>query len=388
MRFETRAIDPPPVDPVLHDPEAAWVSPQCSLWGWGRAAGFDPAGDRFGSARRWFTDLVAEAEVDDPLSQGGSGPVAFASLTFAPGALGSVMVIPAVVVGRRHGEWWMTRVDGADVDLGAPVAEWPTWDRARYAGSTLPDLLWMEAVVAALDRIGAGEVEKVVLARDYAVWSRTPFHPPRLLTHLQERFPDCHVFRVAGLIGASPELLARRSGRRVESMVLAGSAATAAALLGSEKDRWEHALSVGAVRETLTPICSDLEHPAEPEVLTLANVHHLATGFTGTQHRDLDALELVERLHPTAAVAGVPTNKAMALIAELEGMDRGRYAGPVGWMDARGDGEYAIALRCAEVSGARARLFAGAGIVSGSLPEAELDETRLKLSAMMGALAD
>lgn len=213
---------------------------------------------------------------------------------------------------------------------------------------------------------------------------------------LISRFPGCHVFRVADLVGASPELLVRRTAERMDSLVLAGSApsfvdedqATSAArtLMDSDKDRWEHELAVRSVRDPLVGIGAEVDVRDTPEILRLANVQHLATAVTATVPAGWDALHLAELLHPTAAVGGTPTDAAVRVIEELEGMDRGRYAGPVGWMDGRGDGEFAIALRCAELSGARARLFAGAGIVAGSLPEAELDETRLKLGAMMGAL--
>lgn len=197
-------------------------------------------------------------------------------------------------------------------------------------------------------------------------------------------------------MGASPELLVRRSGDRFQSLVLAGSApsftdpardaAAASRLLESDKDRWEHELAVRSVREAMAPLSDNLDIADQPDILRLDNVQHLATTVSARISSGHDALTLTAALHPTAAVGGTPTAAAVDTIAELEGMDRGRYTGPVGWADARGDGEFAIALRCAEISGARARLFAGAGIVAESLPEAELDETRIKLAAMMGAL--
>lgn len=260
----------------------------------------------------------------------------------------------------------------------------------------MPDLLWLEAVAKSIREIERGTVDKVVLARDYAVWSRQPFHRGHLLHRLRSRFPSCYVFQVADLMGASPELLARRTAEQLESLVLAGTAPVfddpdadakaAADLLDSPKDRWEHELAVGSVHEALADAGIPARATAEPEVLRLDNVRHLATRVSARVPAHFDTLTAAEALHPTAAVGGTPTGAALELIERLEGMDRGRYAGPVGWTDGRGDGEVAIALRCAEISGARARLFAGAGIVAGSLPEAELEETRLKLGAMMGAL--
>ena len=394
MKFVTRPADPLD-DPLGLDPTSVWMSPQVSLWGWGEAARFGPGpgADRIDVIRRAFADLITDAEVDDSVGLGGTGPIMLASTTFADGSAGSVAVVPNVIVGRRGEDWWMTSADQAPLPVAAHE---PPTDRARYAGSSMPDVLWLEAVAEAVRRIDEGVLDKVVLARDYAVWSREQFHSPRLLRHLHSRFPGCLIFRVAELIGASPELLVRRRGRHLESLILAGSAPSfsdheadakaGAALLASKKDLWEHELAVQSVRAALAPITSSLEMPDDPTVFRLENVQHLATPVSAETADNPDAMAVAGTLHPTAAVGGTPTAAALELIAEIEGMDRGRYAGPVGWMDARGDGEFAIALRCAELSGARARLFAGAGIVTGSLPEAELEETRIKLQAMMGAL--
>lgn len=303
------------------------------------------------------------------------GAVAFVSLTFDPRSHGSVLTIPEELV---------TEPAAA---ARRPVEE----DRIRFAGSSMPDLHWLEAVAEAVTRIRDGRLEKVVLARDHAVWSRVPFDPRLLTRRLAERFPSCWTFLVDGLVGATPELLVRRRGRSVESLVLAGSAApgpeAAEQLLRSKKDRGEHELAVRSVRDVLAGRCAALRVDDEPWLLELDNVQHLATRFTGTLDAPATALDLAAALHPTAAVGGVPTGVAVDTIRELEGMDRGRYGGPVGWVDGDGDGEFGIALRCAELSGARARLFAGAGIVADSLPEAELEETRLKLDAVLSALS-
>lgn len=396
MRFTTRPI-PSLDDPLALAPDTVWMSPDVSLWGWGEATRLHPGlgSARITAVRKDWSRLVDGAEIVDPIGRPGSGPVVFASVTFAGGSDGSVGIVPEVLVARSGDDWWMTAVDGAELPT-IRAGTGPPSDRARYAGSSVPDVKWLEAVAVAVDRIESGILEKVVLARDYAVWSREPFHPPGLLRHLYDRFPGCHVFRVADLVGASPELLVRRRHSRFESLVLAGSApsfsdpqadrAAATALLESKKDQWEHELAVRSVRESLTATEVDADFENHPDVLRLDNVQHLATRVTGRIPPQIDVLSLVDALHPTAAVGGNPTDDALELIDELEGMDRGRYAGPVGWTDSRGDGEFAIALRCAELSGARARLFAGAGIVTGSLPEAELEETRLKLQAMMGAL--
>jgi menaquinone-specific isochorismate synthase len=221
------------------------------------------------------------------------------------------------------------------------------------------------------------------------------------LRRLAGRFPDCWTFAVDGLLGATPELLLRRTGRELSARVLAGTAPRgagadddrlAAALLGSAKDRAEHELAVDSLVLALEPYCTTLTAPPEPELLTLANVRHLATDVVGRQRASgprgrAGLLDLIGAVHPTAAVCGTPTADAAAVITELEGMDRGRYAGPVGWLDARGNGEFGLALRCAELIGDDgARLFAGCGIVAGSDPAAELAETQAKFAAFQAAL--
>lgn len=399
MRIHTFEV-PGPLPLLDHDPELVWMSPGHALAGFGVAARFEPGvgPHRFKRAGEAFTAWLENQDLVDDLP--GGGPVALGSFTFDSSSPGSTLVVPRVTLGRRGNCWWVTAVDGADhhpLLHPAGTSDRPA-DRPRYAGSSMPDVLWLDAVAATLAEIDAGRVDKVVLARDYAVWSRVPFDRRRLLRRLAERFPSCFTFLVDGLVGASPELLLRKHGMEIESVVLAGSSRRSAdpaedeqlgkALLASEKDHREHEPAAASVRRVLAEVCQRLESNREPELLTLANVMHLATRFGGRLSNPLSALELVERLHPTAAVGGQPTGKALDLIKALEGMDRGRYAGPVGWIDRRGDGEWAIALRCAELSGARARLFAGAGLVAGSLPEDELEETRVKLLAMQEALED
>jgi menaquinone-specific isochorismate synthase len=386
-----------PVDLLARRPDLVWISPVTSIYGWGEAlrlaAGFGP--NRFGRAEQGFADWSAAAELVNPGSL--AGPVAFASFTFDVRSAGSVLLVPAAAI-VRHGDMWHSiTVDGAEPgappDQSGVAPRQP--DRPRYAGASIPDVQWLEAVATAIGLIDQGEAEKVVLARDYALWSKTPFDPIRLLDRLADRFPACFVFRVDGLIGASPELLVRRQGRSISSQTLAGSAPRSddqaederlgKELLTSDKDLREHASAIASVGRVLGELCELLEREAEPTLVKLANVQHLGTRFEGKLIGSMSALELAGRLHPTAAVGGTPTSVATDLIRRLEHMDRGRYAGPVGWIDAGGDGELAIALRCAELSGARARLFAGAGIVAGSLPEAELEETRIKLLAMQSA---
>ena len=389
----TRRVDSPAVDPLHNRPDLVWMSPDRSVFGWGEALRFAPGfgPERFTRAEEGFALWAGECELDGPLS-----PVAFASFTFDDRSPGSVLVVPRVALVHGPDGWYSIEVGGAQLAdaLHRPERSVAP-DRPRYAGASIPDVQWLEAVAETIELIEAGTAEKVVLARDYALWSKTPFDPIRLLTRLEERFPDCHVFRVDGLVGASPELLIRRDGRAVSSQALAGSAARSEdpsederlgkELLSSDKDLREHASAAASVGRVLGELCDRLTREATPSLFRLANVQHLATRFEGRLGEPLSAMAVAGRLHPTAAVGGTPTPTAIDVIRRLERMDRGRYAGPVGVVNSEGDGEFAIALRCAEISGARARLFAGAGIVAGSLPESELEETRIKLLAMQSA---
>jgi menaquinone-specific isochorismate synthase len=379
----------------------AWVRRGEGLVGWGVAARLDPGPGtgRFARAEDRLRELILDADTDDTVRVPGTGVVALGAFTFDADAAGSALVVPRVVVGRRAGTTWLTTIDPEGTPpapgpaSGPPVA--PARDRPRFAGSSQPDVRWLESVATAVDRLRDGQLDKVVLARDHAIWSQETFDPLDLARRLTARFPSCHTFVVEGLVGATPELLLARDRDRITSRVLAGTtarsddeaedAALGAALLASSKDRHEHRLAADSVREVLAPRCPDLRHEPEPRLLRLDNVQHLATVFSGHLAEPASVLEVVAELHPTAAVGGTPRERALAVIDELEGMDRGRYAAPVGWIDAAGDGEWGIALRCAELAGARARLFAGVGVVAASLPEDELEETRLKLLAMQSA---
>ena len=253
-----------------------------------------------------------------------------------------------------------------------------------------------DAVAAAVGRIASGALQKVVLARDVFATAGGPIDARILLRRLAARYPDCFTFACANLVGATPELLVRRVGREITALILGGTsprgatpaedAELGAALLASAKNTEEHAYAVASVRDALAPLCADLDIPSRPSLLKLANVHHLGTAVSGTLATDRSVLSLAGALHPPAAVCGTPAEAALELIRELEHMERGRYAGPVGWVDANGNGEFGIALRCAELDGRRARLFAGCGIVTDSDPAAEVAETEVKFLPMRQSL--
>ncbi|MGN6598874.1 MAG: isochorismate synthase [Actinomycetes bacterium] len=393
----------------------AWVRHGQGLVGWGEVARLETSGpDRFAEAEAWWRDLVAHAVVRDEVGAASSGPIAFGSFSFLDSGR-SLLVVPQVVVGRSpagsDGQGrrlpditWMTTID---VDGGLPAAaELPTVTAPRapldlrFADGALPPAAWEARVGEAVRRIVVGEVDKVVLARDLEARSAEPLDVRWLLQRLSTRYPSCWSFSVDGLVGATPEMLVRLERGLVTSRVLAGTikrtgddtadAASAGRLARSSKDLEEHEYAVRSVADALAPYCSSRNVPESPFVLHLPNVMHLATDVAGVAAPGVTSLTLAAALHPSAAVCGTPTDAARRLICELEGMDRGRYAGPVGWMSASGDGEWGIALRSGQVEPddpSRIRLFAGCGIVAGSDPAAELAESNAKLVPMRDALA-
>jgi menaquinone-specific isochorismate synthase len=257
---------------------------------------------------------------------------------------------------------------------------------------------WCDLVSDATDAIDAGAFEKVVLARAVEVSANRPIVIADVVRRLQNLYPSCTTYSIDGFVGASPELLISKHGSDVVSYPLAGTtarvgdpdadAAAGAALLASEKDRAEHRLTVDGVVAALSAWCDSISVPEGPSVVALRNVTHLGTRITGTldETTPVSVLELVAALHPTAAVGGQPSMQALRWLAQHERLDRGRYAGPVGWVNAAGDGEWWVGIRSAEIDDTRAVLRAGCGIVAGSDPMSELMESQLKLQALLAAL--
>jgi menaquinone-specific isochorismate synthase len=375
----------------------SWVRRGQGLVGWGEAARLEVSGpDRFARAAEWWREVASGWSVEDELGLPGCGPVAFGSFAFDDdGATSSVLVVPEVLVGRRDNSTWLTTIGGRSAPTSVlHGVEAPRG--LRYSGGTISVTAFRQAVEVAVSRIRSGALDKVVLAHDLVARADDDIDARFVLRGLADRYPDCWTFAVDGLVGATPELLVRRSGAEVLSRVLAGTAPRGAdaaddeslrtGLLRSAKDIEEHRYAVESVTSLLTPHCADLSVPTAPYVLELPNVCHLASDVTGRLRDGADALALAGALHPTAAVGGTPTEVAMQLRRDLEPMDRGRYAGPVGWVDARGDGEWGIALRCARLDGRSARLFAGCGIVADSDPGAEVLEAQTKFVPMRDAL--
>jgi menaquinone-specific isochorismate synthase len=348
-------------------------------------------------------EALAAIKVEDDVIGPGTGPLALGALPFDRRRRGE-LIVPSVVVGAdAAGRRWLTTVSA--------VGELPSVEAGTL--TTLPEIDppdrfslvsvrshtdWRDVVAAAVDAIRAGRLHKVVLAREVLVEANRPFVPADILRRLHALYPSCMVFGMAGFVGASPELLVSRSGRQVASHPLAGTVPRSGdpaaddrlvfAMLASDKERHEHRLVVNAVAGALSPLCSRLEVPDVPSIVSLRNVSHLGTRLRGelAGREPLSALELVARLHPTPAVAGTPTADAVAYLEAVEGFDRRSYAGAVGWMNASGDGDWAVGIRSAELDRDRARLVAGVGLVADSDPDSELAETQLKLQALLSAV--
>jgi isochorismate synthase len=335
-----------------------------------------------------------DVDVDDEVEGPGTGPVAFGALPFqGDGSL----VVPSLVVGTTDdGRRWVTTIGDGDVDLLADDPPRPT-PSAFTVRPGRPPQAWMQSVQHAVDEMRADDYQKVVLAREVFVEADDDIDVLQVLRRLRAAYPAAFVFHVDGFLGASPELLVSRAGDVVRSHPMAGTtprtgdpdadAKAAAALLASTKDRAEHQITIDTVLDALLPFCSYVDSEPEPSIVSLANVQHLASMCEGRlSSPPASVLTLVGALHPTPAVCGFPRAEALAAIARLEGFDRGRYAGTVGWVDRHGNGRFAVSIRCAEVTGPSARLFAGNGIVADSEPDLELQETRAKLNALLSAL--
>ena len=384
----------------------AWINGlannQIGIVGWGEVARSSFNGpERFSRAQRWWSQQCS--------SSTGNEPIAFASFAFDKDPGTSVLVIPEVAVTRNQNGTQLTitsniaisdsHLSGVISEINRPHVVAQGINNVTWLPGSRPVSEWQLAVDNAVARINSGELDKVVLARDIVAQLDQPIHIGALLIRLNESFPECWTFCVDGLVGATPELLIRRDGEHVTSRVLAGTmrrsrdtdrdGQLAAELLDSDKDQEEHVYAVESVAAALATHCTDLNVPNRPFILRLANVQHLATDVTGELVDAAPALALAASLHPTAAVCGTPTERASHVIRELEGMNRGRYSAPVGWLAANGDGEFGIALRCALIETEdrkTLRLFAGCGIVAGSTGESEVAESQAKFAAMKSAL--
>ncbi len=406
-----------------------WIRRGQGLVGLGEAARFTGTGpDRFADAEQWWRDVLAAARVTDPLRLPGTGAAAFGSFAFSKtSAHASTLIVPSLLVGFRDGTAWLTQLtmNGAAPTAGdahrqlraflAPASgEFTTAGPGSARTVTgvveagaLDEAAWKESVAAGVAAIATGGLdhaglEKIVLARDVVARLAAPVCRVSILQRLSAQYSECWTYGVDGLVGATPEMLIKVDGDMAKARVLAGTLDredapdgvpdfAATVLAGSDKQRREHDFAVRSLTRQLAPFATDLSFPPEPFILELPNVWHLASDVHA-RLADNDghlptSLALVEALHPTAAVCGTPRESAGKLILELEHMDRGPYAGPVGWLDGAGNGEWGIALRGAVIEDpTTVRLYAGAGIVAASDPAAELAETWAKFRPMLQAL--
>ncbi|MEN8581491.1 isochorismate synthase [Burkholderia sp. RS01] len=429
---------------LVRDDVLCWTRREAGLVGFGEVARFTATGpERFLEADIWWRHLVIEAEITDHVECPGTGPVAFGSFAFSKvSAHESRLIVPEIVVGVRDGRTWLTQIKADDGELteagalaalagwlespapsGAPGAatpgrDMPGGDLPADAGAavvrpgpatletgSLSEADWMAAVAAGVAEIRTGRLEKLVLARDVVATVPEGVNAAEVLRQLAVRYRECWTYGVDGLVGATPEMLIQVEGRTAQARVLAGTLDRRDALgeaglpldyaervlAGSEKQRHEHEIAIQSLTTQLAPFSEAMNAHSEPFILELPNVWHLASDvkaeLTEVEGHVPTCLALINALHPTAAVCGTPTQVAGALIRKLEHLDRGPYAGPVGWLDAAGNGEWGIALRGAVIESPNTvRLYAGCGIVEGSHPEAELAETWAKFRPMLESL--
>lgn len=389
----------PLLDLLNSDAPLSWVRNGEGLVGWGVHATTTVSGkDRFEKARTWWHHQLETFAVANSVHGSGTGPVLFTSFSFDRNEE-SVLVIPKVIVGQKGAQSWITWIGDTPQPVLPESPAQHSQGTFTFGDGSINTSAWKERVAEAIKRVGSSKVDKVVLARDLVATSTQDIQTAPILKKLAAEYPSTWTFAVDGLVGATPELLLRLSRGMVTSRVLAGTIpktgndekdlALAASLARSSKDLEEHEYAVRSVADALEPFCSSTNVPESPFVLHLANVMHLATDVTGAlieSKQRLDAFSLLQSLHPSAAVCGTPRNIAFDIITEIEGMNRGRYAGPVGWIDASGDGELGIALRSGQITDREIRIFAGCGIVAGSSPEKELEESNAKMIAMRSAL--
>ncbi len=426
---------------LVRDDMLCWTRRGAGLVGFGEIARFTVTGpDRFLEADIWWRHLVLEAEITDAVECPGTGPVAFGSFAFSKASgHDSRLIVPEVVVGLLDGRAWLTQLTFDDGDLTeagahaalqrwldtaddgtataavepaggtgaepAPAAVEPAARKGSLSTGSLTETDWMAAVTAGVAEIRTGALEKLVLARDIVATVPDGVNAAEILRQLAVRYRECWTYGVDGLVGSTPEMLIQVEGRTAQARVLAGTLDRRDAegmagpgmefaervLAGSEKQRHEHDIAIQSLTTQLAPFSEAMTAHSEPFILELPNVWHLASDVKAelaeVEGHVPTCLALINALHPTAAVCGTPTTVAGALIRKLEHMDRGPYAGPVGWLDAAGNGEWGIALRGAVVEAPdTVRLYAGCGVVEGSVPEAELAETWAKFRPMLEAL--
>lgn len=384
---------------LLGSNSSAFIYEKQGLIGWGEELRLETTGsNRVLELDGLWKDLVAEAEITDEVNLSGSGLISFGSIAFSDNsATTSVLVIPKVVVGKQGETLWLTTINIAEADALNLINLGSSFTSVSFEpGQITPDQYKLN-VDRALEVIDSGVIEKVVLARDLSASVGTAFNINPAIRKLEKKFDSCYIYSVDGMFGASPELLVKVSHSEFSARVLAGTAgrgtdpgvdqAIGAALNESPKNRAEHKFAIDSLVASLSEFTKEITVDSEPFSIALPNLWHLASDVKAMLSSDATSLQVVDALHPSAAVAGTPRDKALEVIEEIENVDRGRYAGPVGWLGADGDGVWAIALRGAQLSNGRLTAFAGCGIVAGSDAQAELDEAILKFKPIVDSLS-
>ncbi len=362
--------------------------------GIGEQARFEATGaERFQQLAKQFSEFSKEIQIIGSVDSSASSINAMVAISFSPQSeYSSVLIVPKTLLVKRQEKAW---VASFEKDFSWPEVEQPTDTKLEFKQASQTQAGFIDSVEKALEQIDDGEISKVVLARDLVAEIPADFDIRPAIEKLRERFPSCWVYSINGNFGASPELLIRSSNGEASARVLAGTAgrgtdpdvdrAIAEGLSHSAKNLHEHNFAVDSITRAMEPFTDSVEADNTPFSLQLPDVWHLATDIHAKLSSDASILEVASALHPTAAVAGTPRLSAQKLIEKLEPFDRGVYAGPVGWIGSNGSGELAIALRGGRIENDQVRAFAGCGIVSGSEPEAELSETKLKFKAVKNA---
>jgi menaquinone-specific isochorismate synthase len=407
LRVLTRELATPEgFDITRHLPPnpTAFIRNGQGLIGFGEAARFETSGQtRIAELASLWRDQVEQSDITDPLQVQGSSLVGFGSATFSPDStINSVLIVPRIILGTRDGRSWITKItpegdEEATADFYSKVISYTENQKLSFVEGSMTSAGFLKQAEKAISKIRSGKIQKVVLAREIMAQLPQDFDIRTGLRALAKKYPSCWVYSVAGNFGASPELLVRVSHGQVSARVLAGTTSRgdspesdvqrSNALVASQKNLAEHRFAVDSMVEALSPFCLTVDSDEKPFSLALPDLWHLASDVYGKLKNNISVLDLAAFLHPTAAVAGTSRAAAQALIAELEPFDRGGYAGPVGWIGADGDGEWAIALRGGYIEGNVLTAFAGCGLVADSEPAAELEETDLKFVPVRGALS-
>ena len=384
---------------LLGSNSSAFIYEHQGLIGWGEALRLEASGsNRILELDQLWRDTVSNAEISNEANLSGSGLISFGSIAFSANSpTTSVLVIPQVVVGKHDDSLWITTINISEEDALELIDLASTFVSAQFGPGQITTEQYKLNVDRALAAIEAKQIEKVVLARDLKATVSTGFNINPALKKLERKFETCYIYSVAGLFGASPELLVKVQHSEVSARVLAGTAgrgtdpgvdqAIGTALVESPKNRAEHKFAIDSLVTSLQEFCVEINVDAEPFSMALPNLWHLASDVKAVLNSDSSSLQVVNALHPSAAVAGTPRDKALEVIEEIENVDRGRYAGPVGWLGADGDGVWAIALRGAQLNDETLTAFAGCGIVAGSDAQAELEEAILKFKPIVDALS-